>query len=61
MPIEALDLALLNWSRPDGERITAGAGDVDDAERAARIRRLLRVDTPPGDEPLDDEPPDQAA
>jgi hypothetical protein len=24
-PIEALDLALTNWSRPEGERITAGA------------------------------------
>ena len=47
VPIEALDLALLNWSRPDGERITAGARDVDDAERAAGIRRLLRVDAPP--------------
>jgi hypothetical protein len=44
VPIEALDLALLNWSRPDGERITAGARDVDDAERAAAIHRLLRAD-----------------
>jgi hypothetical protein len=25
VPIEALDLALTNWSRPEGERITAGA------------------------------------
>ena len=56
MPIEALDLALLNWSRADEDRITAGARDVEDAERAASIRRLLRVDVPP-----DDEPPDQAA
>jgi hypothetical protein len=46
VPIEALDLALLNWARPDGERITAGARDVDDAERAAAIHRLLRVDVP---------------
>jgi hypothetical protein len=54
VPIEALDLALLNWARPDGERITAGARDVDDAERAAAIHRLLRVDVPadvPADEP----------
>jgi hypothetical protein len=52
VPIEALDLALLNWSRPDGERITAGASDVDAAERAAAIHRLLRVDAPaePADE-----------
>jgi len=50
VPIEALDLGLLNWSRPDGERITAGARDVDDAERAAAIHRLLRVDVP-ADEP----------
>ena len=55
VPIEALDLALLNWSRPDGERITAGARDVDDAERAPAIRHLLRVDAAP------DAPPDQAA
>ena len=57
VPIEALDLALLNWSRADEDRITAGARDVEDAERAASIRRLLRVDLPPDD----DEPPDQAA
>ena len=25
VPIEALDLGLTNWSRPEGERITAGA------------------------------------
>jgi Alpha-glutamyl/putrescinyl thymine pyrophosphorylase clade 3 len=59
VPIEALDLALLNWARPDPERITAGARDVDDSERAAGIRRLLRVDAPPDEPP--DEPPDQAA
>jgi hypothetical protein len=56
VPIEALDLALLNWSRADEDRITAGARDVEHAERAAAIHRLLRVDAPP-----DDEPPDQAA
>jgi hypothetical protein len=50
VPIEALDLALLNWSRPDGERITAGARDVDGAERTAALRRLLRVDPPPEDD-----------
>jgi hypothetical protein len=50
VPIEALDLALLNWAGPDGERITAGARDVDAGERAAAIHRLLRVDAP-ADEP----------
>jgi Alpha-glutamyl/putrescinyl thymine pyrophosphorylase clade 3 len=50
VPIEALDLALLNWSRPDGERITAGARDIDDADRAATIHRLLHADAP-ADEP----------
>src|SRR4029078_5073870 len=33
VPMEALDLGLLNWSRPEGERITAGVRDVDDARR----------------------------
>jgi hypothetical protein len=43
VPIEALDLALTNWSRPEGERITAGARvDVDPARRAA-IGSALRV------------------
>ena len=32
VPMEALDLGLLNWSRPEGERITAGVRDVDDAD-----------------------------
>jgi hypothetical protein len=50
VPIEALDLALLNWSRPDGERITAGARDVDAGDRAAAIHRLLHADAP-ADEP----------
>jgi hypothetical protein len=44
VPIEALDLALLNWARSDEDRITAGARDVDDAERAAAIHLLLRAD-----------------
>ena len=43
VPIEALDLALLNWSRPAAERITAGAPDVDDAERRTALRGLLRA------------------
>ena len=57
VPMEALDLALLNWARggPDSERITAGARDVDDAERAAALRALLRAGAPPaGDENADE-------
>jgi hypothetical protein len=44
VPIEALDLALLNWSRPEGERITAGAADVDDVARRTALRALLRAE-----------------
>ena len=41
VPIEALDLALTNWSRPEGERITAGAtvGESDPPPAARRHRR----------------------
>ena len=44
VPMEALDLGLLNWSRPEGERITAGVRDVDDADRRTALRRLLRAE-----------------
>jgi hypothetical protein len=44
VPIEALDLALLNWSRAEDERITAGARDVADGPRREAIRRLLRAE-----------------
>jgi hypothetical protein len=44
VPIEALDLALLNWSRPEDERITAGARDLDDAARREAVRGLLRAE-----------------
>jgi len=43
VPIEALDLALVNWSRPEEERITAGARVTGD-EHAARIAALLGVE-----------------
>ena len=43
VPIEALDLALVNWSRPEDERITAGAAAVDDAARRESLRGLLRA------------------
>jgi hypothetical protein len=55
VPMEALDLALLNWSRPVGERITAGSRDVDDAERRATLRGLLRAEPPADDADEDDE------
>ncbi|HEX2102439.1 MAG TPA: hypothetical protein VHF51_02215 [Solirubrobacteraceae bacterium] len=45
LPIEALDLALLNWSRPEEERITAGARDVDDGARREALRRLLHAES----------------
>ena len=47
-PIEALDLGLTNWSRPEGERITAGAtvGEVGPTlPRREAIRAALRVET----------------
>lgn len=43
VPVEALDLALVNWARPDGERITAGATAPADPERRAAIGRALRL------------------
>jgi hypothetical protein len=57
LPMEALDLGLLNWSRPEGERITAGARDVDEGGRGAALRHLLGAD-PHEDE--DDEADDAA-
>ena len=48
VPIEALDLGLTNWSRPEGERITAGAtvGEVGPTlPRREAIRAALRVET----------------
>jgi hypothetical protein len=44
VPMEAFDLGLLNWALPEGERITAGARDVDDAERRAALRTALRAE-----------------
>ena len=48
VPIEALDLALLNWSRPEDDRITAGARDVDDGARREALRGLLRAEPAAG-------------
>ena len=41
VPIEALDLALTNWTRPEGERITAGATVADYSARRAAIGAAL--------------------
>jgi hypothetical protein len=43
VPIEALDLALTNWTRPEGERITAGATVADYSDRRAAIGAALGV------------------
>jgi hypothetical protein len=43
LPIASLDLGLVNWARPEGERITAGATvDGDDVERE-RLAGVLGV------------------
>lgn len=43
----ALDLALQNWMRAPGERITAAATVVDDAVAAARVASVLAVSLDP--------------
>jgi hypothetical protein len=43
VPIEALDLALVNWSRPEGDRITAGATVGIDAARREAIGAALSL------------------
>jgi hypothetical protein len=43
VPIEALDLGLTNWSRPEGERITAGATVGVDGPRRDAVGAALRV------------------
>jgi alpha-glutamyl/putrescinyl thymine pyrophosphorylase-like protein len=53
VPMEALDLALLNWSRPAGERITGGAPELAFEERALALRHALRA------EPHEDEDEDE--
>jgi hypothetical protein len=47
VPIEALDLALVNWARPEDERIRAGARTSGDPERRAAIAGILGVETAP--------------
>ena len=43
VPIEALDLALTNWSRPEGERIRAGATVGVPAPLRERVGAALGV------------------
>jgi hypothetical protein len=43
VPVAALDLALVNWALPSGERITAGATVEADPAVLARLRRVLGV------------------
>jgi hypothetical protein len=50
VPIEALDLALFNWTRPEDERVSAGVAGIDDGPVRDRVRALLRVEPPPGDD-----------
>jgi len=61
VPMEALDLGLLNWSRPEGERITAGVRDVDDADRRTALRRLLRAEPHEDADDADDGDADDGA
>jgi Alpha-glutamyl/putrescinyl thymine pyrophosphorylase clade 3 len=44
VPMEALDLALLNWSRGIDDRITGGARDVGYEDRAVALRHQLRAE-----------------
>jgi hypothetical protein len=46
IPIEALDLALVNWARPHADRITAAATVAADPARRASIAALLGVGEP---------------
>ena len=43
VPVAALDLALVNWALPGGDRITAGATVDEDPGVVARLRRVLGV------------------
>jgi hypothetical protein len=43
VPVEALDLALVNWGRREDDRITAGATVDADPERREAIGRALRL------------------
>ncbi len=51
----ALDLALLNWGRPPGERVTAGSRAQEDPEVRARVADALGVADADADAVDDDE------
>ncbi|XAY06967.1 hypothetical protein DSM112329_03845 [Paraconexibacter sp. AEG42_29] len=53
----ALDLALVNWSRPTGDRIRAGSAAEEDPAVAARVAQALGVAEPEddGEGDVDDE------
>jgi hypothetical protein len=59
VPMEALDLALLNWSRGEGARITGGAGDVEYEDRATALRHQLRAEPEPESDAADDDDDDE--
>ncbi len=50
-PAAALDLALVNWGRPPGERITAGSALGDDPDPAVRGRIAAVLGVPDEGEP----------
>jgi hypothetical protein len=44
VPMAALDLALVNWARPEGDRITAGTPDAaPDGALTGRLRAVLGI------------------
>lgn len=47
-PAAALDLALVNWGRPPGARVTAGSAAGEDPDVRARVAGVLGVDGEPG-------------
>jgi hypothetical protein len=44
VPVEALDLALVNWARAPEDRVTAGSRVVADEAQRLRLRALLDAD-----------------
>jgi hypothetical protein len=43
VPLAALDLAFLNWARPDGDRVTAGSTAPPDPDARERVATVLGV------------------
>ena len=46
VPVAALDLALVNWGLPAGERVTAGSTVAADPAVVGRLRAVLGVRAP---------------